>query len=480
MRLELSGSLIHPEPMVLKFIASQSFDTLSFIDLGYTHFEVICIGGGGGSGGGIDTANTGTLIKNFGGAGGGGGFQRVRGLLSALPDSCAIVIGAGGTAGANHASNPASTTNGNDGGASTFNATTCRASGGKGGKRAQSNSDTVTTQADGGDGGIGDRSIAGGGAIGGVAGTPSATGPGTAGTPGTDGTIANDIGKGGGGGAGGVAKYGSGGISCNLATAGGRGAYNPGDTSVYGPGLPPSNDSVTGAVNVVPGKASGAKAAPLNQLPTVYGQSGDPGVVVIRLTALVILTTPADPLPPVTNTQYGRVYRPMTFTKAVSGQVTSPAVGDAYGSDIYGMGIYIGAPQKYGISQKAFTFGKAVSGTGSTPAPKQTPVAEISLASHVAPAARINHKVIIRARTLTGSTGVIKAALYQGATNRSGDLTSVNLTNVLTDYELLISDAAAATITDYSNLSIRFWGYNPGSTGLVYQVANVKLQLPPT
>jgi hypothetical protein len=44
-------------------------------------------------------------------------------------------------------------------------------------------------------------------------------------------------------------------------------------------------------VNVLPGKASGAKAAPLNGLPTVFGQSagslvaGDPGVVVLRLTA---------------------------------------------------------------------------------------------------------------------------------------------------------------------------------------------------
>jgi hypothetical protein len=40
----------------------------------------------------------------------------------------------------------------------------------------------------------------------------------------------------------------------------------------------------------MPGGASGAKAAPLNGLPTVYGQSGaripgSPGTVIIRLTA---------------------------------------------------------------------------------------------------------------------------------------------------------------------------------------------------
>ena len=47
---------------------------------------------------------------------------------------------------------------------------------------------------------------------------------------------------------------------------------------------------LAGAQNI-PGGASGAKASPLNGLPTVYGQSkgtrvaGDPGIVVIRLTA---------------------------------------------------------------------------------------------------------------------------------------------------------------------------------------------------
>lgn len=290
MRLELAGSLIHPDPLILKYLADQDFDTLSYIALGYTHFEVICIGAGGGMGGGIDTANTGTLIRSYGGAGGGGGFHRVRGLLSALPDICPIVVGIGGALGNEHASNPALTTNGGDGGYSSFNDTTCRASGGKGGKRVQSNSLTVTTQADGGDGGVGNRIIAGGGALGGTAGTPSATGPGVLGTPGTDGTLFQGVGKGGGGGAGGVGKYGGAGTTCNAATAGGRGSYNPGDTSVYGPADLPGNDP-NGSQNVIPGGASGAKASPLNGLPTVYGQSkgtrlpGDPGIVIIRLTA---------------------------------------------------------------------------------------------------------------------------------------------------------------------------------------------------
>ena len=50
----------------------------------------------------------------------------------------------------------------------------------------------------------------------------------------------NNVGKGGGGGAGGVGKYA--GVTCNAATAGGRGSYNPGDTSVYGPGDTPDDN----------------------------------------------------------------------------------------------------------------------------------------------------------------------------------------------------------------------------------------------
>lgn len=289
MRIELAGSLVQPDPVVLRFDTNQDFVPQDYMDLGYTHFDVICIGAGGGMGGGIDTANSGTLVRSYGGAGGGGGFHRVRGLLSALPDTCPIVVGAGGALGTEHASNPANTTDGGDGGYSSFNDTTCRASGGKGGKRVQTNSLTTGTLANGGDGGVGNRIIAGGGGTGGIAGVPTATGPGTPGTAGVDGTFFSNVGKGGGGGAGGVGKYGS--VTCNAATAGGRGSYNPGDTSVYGPGDNPDNDAASGAASIIPGGASGAKASPLNGLPTIYGQSkgsravGVPGVVIIRLSA---------------------------------------------------------------------------------------------------------------------------------------------------------------------------------------------------
>lgn len=289
MRLELAGSLVRPDPLVVKFNANQNFIPQQYLDLGYTNFDVICIGAGGGMGGGIDTANTGTLIRSYGGAGGGGGLHRKQGLLSALPATCPVVVGAGGVVGTEHASNPALTTDGGDGGFSSFNTNTCQASGGKGGKRVQTNSVTATTIAAGGDGGVGNRTIAGGGAVGGVAGTPSATGPGTPGTNGADGTFFQGVGQGGGGGAGGVGKYG--GVTCNAATSGGRGSYNPADLSVYGPGDTPDTDVSSGAANIIPGGASGAKAAPVIGLPQVYGQSmgaklpGTPGTIIIRLTA---------------------------------------------------------------------------------------------------------------------------------------------------------------------------------------------------
>jgi len=279
-RIELAGSLIRPKPLVFRYTANDTFYPGNYTSLDYTHYDVICIGGGGGPGGGI-TGTTGTLISIHGGAGGGGGYHRVHGLLSALGSACAVVVGQGGAVGTQHASNPAATTDGGDGGASTFAGTVCQASGGKGGKRVQSISGAAI--ADGGEGGVGNRNIAGGGAVGGV--NP---GPGVTGTPGGDGTFFGDVGKGGGGGAGGSADYN--GTLHFLGTAGGRGSYNPSNLSVYAPGDLPDADSQAGNQKIWPGGAGGAKTSPLTGLPTLYGGSqgifaaGFAGVVIIRLT----------------------------------------------------------------------------------------------------------------------------------------------------------------------------------------------------
>jgi Glycine-rich domain len=290
MRLELAGSIDRRMPLVVNLVNGVPFIPQQYIDMGYTDFDVMCIGAGGGMGGGIKTGNTGTQIRSFGGAGGGGGLHRARGLLSALPTSCPVVVGVGGAPGTEHVSDPALTSDGGDGGYSSFNGATCRASGGKGGQKVVSNSQTVTTGANGGQGGAGDRILSGGGANGGTAGTPTATGPGAPGTAAQDGTWNGIIGQGGGGGAGGVAKYG--GFTLNAATAGGRGSFNTNDTSVYGPGGIPASDLLdSGANNVIPGGASGAKPTPLNDLPYIYGQSygqlvvAQFGLVVVRLTA---------------------------------------------------------------------------------------------------------------------------------------------------------------------------------------------------
>lgn len=291
MRFELAGSLSHLAPLVIRYDANANFSPPTYTAQGYVYFDVICIGGGGGMGGGIDTGNLGTLIRSYGGAGGGGGLHRVQGLLSALPAACPVIVGAGGILGTEDISDPNLTTDGGDGGYSSFNVTTCFASGGKGGLKVLSNSPTVGTGADGGAGGIGGRTLAGGGAAGGTAGIPADPGPGTAGTAGSNGEWDGVIGSGAGGGAGGVGKYGSGGNTLNLATAGGGGSYNMGDLSVYAPGGSPSADLLPGSATIMPGYAGGAKASPVNGLPYVFGSSkglrlnSDPGVVIIRLTA---------------------------------------------------------------------------------------------------------------------------------------------------------------------------------------------------
>jgi len=277
MRFELSGSMARTDPVTKVLEDGVPFIPADWINQGFSHFDVICIGGGGGHGGGVDTANTGTQVRNYGGEGGGGGFQRVQGMLSALPSSCPVVVGDAGSDGTTVSTGTA-TTDGTDGTYSSFNGTTCRASGGKGGKRAQTNAITGTSQAHGGAGGIGNTTAAGGGGAGGVCGTIG----GTLSTDGEDGPIIDNIGHGGGGGAGGIAKYGVA-TSYLDGTAGGNGSWNPDDVLVSGDGEDAQTDPGTGVDAVKPGRGGGATASPINGLPYNYGQAGTDGAVIIRL-----------------------------------------------------------------------------------------------------------------------------------------------------------------------------------------------------
>jgi hypothetical protein len=160
-------------------LTTGNFLKVDWVGLGYTHYEVMCIGavGGNGSDGGAGISwpyyytnlPGGYLLTHwyspfpttpsiFGGAGGGGGLHRVAGLLADLPDVIPVVVGSAGAHGPradishqypymptppapyphpNYVWDPPHNmipipTVGQDGGASSFG-DVCVASGGKGG-----------------------------------------------------------------------------------------------------------------------------------------------------------------------------------------------------------------------------------------------------------------------------------------------------------------------------------------------------------
>lgn len=297
MRCEFEGG--YPgnlAPVVLTLVDSVDFEAAGYLALGYTHYDVICIGASGGIGSGarLHRDYNGETRTWQGGIGGGGGMQRVKGLLSSLPAVSPVVVGVVGGDGPyfiyDHivdAADDAAKFNyvevnafdAGDGGPSSFNINTCKASGGKGGKTMFHVEAGQTGR--GGQGGLGGTSVAGGGGAGGVnnySGPPS---------DGADGGWNGSIGAGGGGGGGGIQLVTTSHIGEQLwmATKGGRGSYSADDSSLYGPG-----GSVTGLIT--PGAGGGAKATPVNRLPDVYGSKllvggvrlvGN-GAVIIRIT----------------------------------------------------------------------------------------------------------------------------------------------------------------------------------------------------
>ena len=296
MRIEFAGTTEIVSPAILTYELDGGFDPAPYIALGYTDFDVICIGGGGGDGGnyfGQDFNTPGQYLRSYGGKGGGGGFHRIQGLLAALGAGVAINIGGLGAPGTNLYSNATvefdiPTTDGGPGGTTSFWDGACAASGGEGGSRVYSATLDLGSNTNGGAGGRGASSSPGGGASGAYSGDES-----TPAEPPSNGLYyaPEGIGEGGGGGAGGVGLYPVGGPTWTgriEATPGGRGSYDP-TLSVYGPGGPSVAD-VSASIddgNTIPGYGGGAKATPLNGLRTIWGQSGQanrPGVCVIRLT----------------------------------------------------------------------------------------------------------------------------------------------------------------------------------------------------
>lgn len=242
-------------PFVLNLADGAIFIPDGYIALGFTHYEVWCIGAAGGRGGpaagraGIGADGSGpseylgaswpsymvgsiqhwhdpflpseAVLEDSGGvgAGGGGGLHVVSGLLVDLPDACPVVVGQAGAdapIGQNASPDPMEAVPpffnpenqvydephelfyppvaGGDGGASSFGGDICQASGGKGGRPSQVwVDDTLWIDGQGGEGGSGGQSAAGGGGAG------SDTED-----PGQEGTWDGTIGKGGGGGRGGL------------------------------------------------------------------------------------------------------------------------------------------------------------------------------------------------------------------------------------------------------------------------------------
>jgi len=110
--------------------------------------------------------------------------------------------------------------------------------------------------------------------------------------------------------------------------------------------------------------------------------------------------------------------------------------------------------------------------------PTATAVARLSLGNGGVPTSRTLHTIKVRARvTVSTGTTKLKVALYEGATNRSGDLITSTLTTSLALYTLAISNVNAAAITDYSNLEIRFWGESTGDSSNI-EIADIWLETP--
>lgn len=111
--------------------------------------------------------------------------------------------------------------------------------------------------------------------------------------------------------------------------------------------------------------------------------------------------------------------------------------------------------------------------------PTTTAVGEVSLAPSSAPAVDTGHTLKVRARKASGTgTVTLSMALYEGANNRSGNLTTSALTTSLAEYSLAIPEASAANITSYSNLGVRFWADSSTGDAVNVEIAEIWLLIP--
>jgi len=166
-----------------------------------------------------------------------------------------------------------------------------------------------------------------------------------------------------------------------------------------------------------------------------------------------------------------------TFTDA--SWTLSGAEADAIGSDYSDLRIrwVVTGGAGSGANRRGGAISWAELEVPNAPVPTTTSVARLGLASGSDPSDNTNHSIKVRARTTTGSNGVINAALYEGASNRSGNLASSALSTSLADIDLPIAEASAANITSYADLEIRLWGTTPNGA-LTFEVDYVVFSLP--
>jgi hypothetical protein len=137
------------------------------------------------------------------------------------------------------------------------------------------------------------------------------------------------------------------------------------------------------------------------------------------------------------------------------------------------------APADFGVAGGTSQASTGIQIALKAPQPTQTSAAEISLATAPVPETRTQHKLVVRARkTNAAHAGTLRLRLYEGATARSAELETGALTTAFADYTLSVADADAAAITDYSNLSVRLYGYSVGGTATVFEVSQLYLEAP--
>lgn len=281
MRLALGGGVGSLEPLVLT-LSTGNFAKAEYVALGYTYYDVLCVGAAGGFGGGL--WNPGTVPSDAcqGGSPGGGGSHRVQGQLASLASLVPVVVGAAGAdaANTNNVRSIAGLVVGGDGGASTFNTNTCKASGGKGGA-VPIVAGSYFAGGLGGRGGIGNSSVAGGGGLGGTRDGSNNN------FPGSDGTWTGIIGSGGGGGNGGYG-FPTAGVASQHGSVGGRGSYNLNDSIFSGFAGAVGPMLINKFPDICGGPGGGAKATDFTGLNTVYGSRAEgcvpDGLVLVRLT----------------------------------------------------------------------------------------------------------------------------------------------------------------------------------------------------